>query len=601
MAAPVLYRNLTLKFWDMRSLQSAVSEITESPQGRHFLKYARRLYIVCLTKASGIGAEEAFQWKLEPWAASLITDDDPARRNGFLEYWLTSCPPHPSMNIVVNNRGHLHWRDRSWAPVEFLIACLDRLDQIEFIAGNEFTSGLRQAVSQNHPNCRVDISWQQAVGYSVLDTAARKQFHPYQIASDYEFDFDVLRLPGLHALPVKTICGTGDEELDEMLPFVLAAPGLKHFGLQGRMEDRRAFPLLKEKWQALTNVCPPKQKSKLESLTLSGAGPREENLIFKLAAAGDLSNLRTLVLGQVYNPENVGKFAGLFPNLERLFINPNPTGRPWIHLKTDHGDSIAGIRAFRPLKYLCLHNLRSVENLHRIIEQHGQSLKGLIIEPSGLAHFEYPRLDVSDIVQLATDCPNLEELRVQIKRSMGSQTECELYKSLGKFPKLHSLVLDLHFDPRAEAIQRPHVDTDDLNLLREVFMNAATDERLALGIWNLIKTNKSSRLQYLRIVPFGNHHFGPQESCLLDRLARSFLVTRYNFQDPMSPSIEEIGRRAREIQQEQQKSVIWSDEDQESHLSERLAQLVHSIWPQLSKGGDWRSDWTSFPLEADNT
>lgn len=419
MATPVLYRNLTLKFWDMRSLQSAVSEITESPQRRLFLKYARRLYIVCLTKGAGTGAQ-AFQWKLEPWAASLITDYDPARRTGFLEYWLTSCQPHPSMNIVVNNGGHLHWRDCSWAPVEFLIACLGRLEQIEFITGNEFTSGLKQAISQNHPNCRVNISWRQAVGYSILDTAARKQFCPYEIPSDYEFDFDVLRLSGLHALPVNIIHGTGHEELDEMLPFLFAAPGLKHLGLQGRMEDRRAFPLLKEKWQALTNVCPSQQKSKLESLTLSGAGPRGEDLIFKLAVAGDLSNLRTLVFGQVHNPENVRKIARLSPNLERLFINPNPTGRPWIHLKTDHGDSIAGIRAFRPLEYLCLHNLRSVESLHRIIEQHGQSLKGLIIEPSGLAHFEYPRLDVPDILQLATASPNLEELRVQIKRSMGS-------------------------------------------------------------------------------------------------------------------------------------------------------------------------------------
>lgn len=132
-------------------------------------------------------------------------------------------------------------------------------------------------------------------------------------------------------------------------------------------------------------------------------------------------------------------------------------------------------------------------------------------------------------------------------------------------------------------------------------MNAATDERLALGIWNLIKSNKSSRLQYLRIVPFGNHYFGRQESHLLDRLARSFLVTRYNFQNPGFPSIEEIGMRAREIRHEQLKSVIWPDEDQESHLSERLAQLVRSIWPQLREGGDWRSDWTSFPLRADIT
>jgi hypothetical protein len=278
----------------------------------------------------------------------------------------------------------------------------------------------------------------------------------------------------------------------------------------------------------LIDARPPTQISQLESITISGVGPRED-ILFKLAAVGDLSNLRTLVLADVYDPVNLVKIAGLFPNLERLFIDPNPRGRPWMHLKSDHDDSIAAIRAFPPLKYLCLHSLRSVENLHRIVEQHGPSLKGLIIEPSGLAHSQYPRLDVSDIVRLATYCPNLEELRLQIKRSMGSQAECELYKALGEFSDLYSLVLDLHFDARLEPARR-HLDTEDLTVLRKTFINAATDEKLALGIWNMIKTNKASRLQYLRVVPFGNGTFSREESYLLDCFARSFLVTRYNFQ-----------------------------------------------------------------------
>jgi hypothetical protein len=328
----------------------------------------------------------------------------------------------------------------------------------------------------------------------------------------------------------------------------------------------------------LIDARPPTQISQLESITISGGGPRED-ILFKLAAVGDLSNLRTLVLADVYDPVNLLKIAGLFPNLERLFIDPNPTGRPWMHLKTDHDDSIAAIRAFRPLKYLCLHSLRSIENLHRIVEQHGQSLKGLIIAPSGLARSQYPRIDVSDIVQLATYCPNLEELRLQIKRSMGSQAECELYKALGKFSNLHSLVLDLHFDARLEPARR-HLDTEDLTVLRKTFINAATDEKLALGIWNMIKTNKASRLQY-RVVPFGNETFSREESYLLDCFARSFLVTRYNFQNPGSPSVEEIGKRAREIRREKRESVVYSDEDEELRLPERLPLLLHDIWPHV--------------------
>jgi hypothetical protein len=98
-------------------------------------------------------------------------------------------------------------------------------------------------------------------------------------------------------------------------------------------------------------TCPPTQSSRLESITISGVGPRE-NRLFKVVAAGNLSNLRTLVLAHAFDPAGLVKIAGLFPELERLFIDPNPSGRPCIHLKTDHNDSITAIRAFPSLTKL---------------------------------------------------------------------------------------------------------------------------------------------------------------------------------------------------------------------------------------------------------
>ncbi|KAJ5131609.1 hypothetical protein N7448_005767 [Penicillium atrosanguineum] len=125
-----------------------------------------------------------------------------------------------------------------------------------------------------------------------------------------------------------------------------------------------------------------------------------------------------------------------------------------MHLKSDHDNSIAAIRAFRPVKYLSLHSLRSIQNLHQMIEQHSPPLEGLIMGSSGLAHSQYPRLDVSGIFQLVTQCPNLEELHLQIKRTMDIQVEYETYKALGEFSNLHSLMLDLHFDARLKLAQQ---------------------------------------------------------------------------------------------------------------------------------------------------
>jgi hypothetical protein len=538
------------------------------------------------------GPEEAFQWKLEPWTTGLFTEKQPTVRNSFLEHWLTTCNPIPNSKVLHYVSTGIRW-DRDWAPIQSLIARLDRLEQLDFFTQNEFTGGIAEAISHYHPNCKVNIIWRQAIAYSVLDKQTREQLNPHGLWSKYEFDTNVLQLPGLHFLAVdllyKEYPSAGGEVYDEILPLLVNAPGLKHLELQSTTNNRR-FPIarLREKSQALMASRPSSQVSPLESITIPRTGPRE-NILFKLAAAGNLSNLRTLVLQDIYDPTGLVKIAGLFPNLERLFIDPNPRGLPWKHLKTDHDDSIFAIRAFPALKYLCLYNLRSAENLLRIVERHGPLLKGLIVEPSGLSHSEYPRLDVSLIIQLATYCPSLQELRLQIQRSMGSQAECELYRALGEFPSLHSLVLDLQIDARPE-IPLKRFDTEDLTVLRKTFINAATDEKLAIGIWNTIKSNKAFRLQYLRVVPFGNNMFCHEESYLLDCLTRSILVTRYNVHNPLSPSAEEIGSRAREIRRDQFRPAI---------LSERLRRLLHDIWPQVPEGSDWWSGWDSFPLEAE--
>lgn len=135
----------------------------------------------------------------------------------------------------------------------------------------------------------------------------------------------------------------GREDLDEMLPLLVNAIGRKHLDLQATA-DVPYFPIarLREKWQALMNTHPSTQTSRLESITISSIGP-PESILLKLAAAGDLANLRTLALEHVFNPADLVKVAGLFPKLERLFIDLNPRGRRWMHLKTDHDDSVAAI------------------------------------------------------------------------------------------------------------------------------------------------------------------------------------------------------------------------------------------------------------------
>jgi hypothetical protein len=83
-------------------------------------------------------------------------------------------------------------------------------------------------------------------------------------------------------------------------------------------------------------------------------------------------------------------------------------------------------------------------------------------------------------------------------------------------------------------MRSPHPDATDEDeeeidpaIFRTTLINAATDETLARGIWDIIAAAQSSRrLRNLRIVPFGFDLYTPDEIDYLIFLARSFLVSR---------------------------------------------------------------------------
>lgn len=167
-------------------------------------------------------------------------------------------------------------------------------------------------------------------------------------------------------------------------------------------------------------------------------------------------------------------------------------------------------------------------------------------------------------------------LLAPIRRSRGSRKECETYTDLSKFPNLHSLVLDLHYDPRRIPVCRVE-KTEESVLLQEAFINAAMDKKLALGIWDLLSSSSTKnhcRLRDLRVASFGHEPFVGGEKYLLGCLSWSFLVTReYNPHNPGSPVVIELGGKPQEIWRQKR-----FPEKEEFYVSDRLQNILHSIW-----------------------
>ncbi|KAK4867809.1 hypothetical protein LT330_007468 [Penicillium expansum] len=597
-AVPILYRKITLICDASQGLEAALSKVTEAPRASNFTRFARRLSLVCIDLAPESEPGQARPWTLEPWALNMVTDPHPATRKGFLEHDMTSCYSTSGGDLLSNCLRSIG-KTPNWAPVVSLIASLNRLDQFDFITEDDFSADLTEAFWRYHPNCRLNLLSNQKVGPSPLypDAASVSKY----VNEFSEFKMDTLQLPGLHTLTTAISIyyrrSVEHQQLWEMMPFLFTSPGLKHLCLNPSDGVHQAgVDLLKATWRSLIDKVKPKAVSQLESITIPSNRP-EGIMLSKLAAAGDLSQLRSLDIGCVCEPEKLVNVADLLPNLKRLFLDLDQRGRNPAALETDTAKSMAGILAFCPLEYLYIRGLREVEALDRIIQCHGSSLKGLALVPNKV-HL-YPRLNNSKLLEMVNLCPNLEELRLQMKRSVGNKAECEMYKALGTFPNLQRLFLDLDFDARPKALRTgSSLETDDLDL-RRTFINAAMDENLALQIWSMIK-DMSPRLKDLRIFPYGNRCFAHEERYLLNCFARSYRLTGYNVENPGVPVIEQIGKRAWEIQRARHNSGLESPPDNEIRLSGRVASVLQGIWPQVSEQtfrSEWWDCWTSLPLQ----
>ncbi|KAJ5613929.1 hypothetical protein N7528_007583 [Penicillium herquei] len=553
------------------------------------------------------GPEEIQGWESEPWAIRVATDLKPAMKKGFLEHVMkrSYCPTgaHPFVNCpsrrTLSETG-------DWAPVVSLIVGLDRLEKFDFVACNDFTTGLMEAFAQHHPDCKLNILESQRVGLIQPDSSVwdEDSLALDEVDVDSEFDMNTLQLPGLHtlfaSLPQTSKYPDEDQRLDELLPFLFTSAGLKHLSLEASHDvNTSRFDLLQSTWQNMIDNHEPKPVAQLESLTIS-SNKVEGDLLVKVAAAGDLSRLRSLDVSWNRVTPNLANIAGLFPNLERLFIH--------VIFKTGHDvtptyndELIDGILALRPLKYLDIRGLRDAETLDRIIQHHGPSLKGLSLFPNRLR--QYPRLTPLELREMAIRCPNLEELRFQVTRSGGNQDECEIYKAFGHFPNLQKLFLDLDFDARPNLPPRTgNRVAGDPDALRQTFINAAMDENLALQIWSIIKTN-NPHLKYLRLLPIGSDIFAPDEHYLLFCLARSYLLTHYNLEHPGVPVIEQIGKREWVVTKTMGKTIVKNIiSDGQLNLSYRVVSVLKEIWPQVTvpKRSDWWTCWTSFPLQPHN-
>ncbi|KAL3460843.1 hypothetical protein BJX64DRAFT_262312 [Aspergillus heterothallicus] len=152
-------------------------------------------------------------------------------------------------------------------------------------------------------------------------------------------------------------------------------------------------------------------------------------------------------------------------------------------------------------------------------------------------------MEAQEIDRLANLCPDLIELRVQIKRSGGNAAELDKYQALGRLRLLRTLVLDFHCDSRLQPTSNEPAAPKE-----QVLINAAIDEALATKIWYLITSQQPvQHLENLHCIPFSQTFFSAPLQFAIARVGRSYLVRRSSSLLPRGIKIAEIGAEEREV------------------------------------------------------
>ncbi|KAL4863440.1 hypothetical protein BDV12DRAFT_177512 [Aspergillus spectabilis] len=608
--SPFFYRSLRIQFRNLETLRKAVNVIFDRT-GQLFLKYARTLDIVCL-QPMWMDTEKSYHlWGIKDWGMEYVHWEEPATiSNAFLGPQLRSSTGDRGLGLLLNELGVYHSSD--WAPIRELISRLDRLEELNFVAEDTpFDSTLLEAVTAHHPACCVNI-------WSLQDMEDSRRTPTKRDES--RFNFNDLQSKALRTLAVKLNSNFSDQDgyddVDEILPFLFTAPNLKHLVISIIYSPKSDIEQSNCEWENTARVIHPTPIAPLESLTFLDHGS-PVYLLPRLARIIDVSCLRSLDITLSSDIHLFLKFTSDLTSLERLFIGVSPLRLPDMlttHNYTDNDEAISAVVAVRPLKYLCVRGLREASNLHLIAAHHGSTLRGLSLELYARDHdigpvygsYKYPELSRSDIQLLATSCPNLEELRLQLRRTEGSTQECNIYRAFGHFPKLRTLILDLHFDPRERGVDPDMLHTmspiynmdqekeeDKVNpvFFRTTLINAAIDKALALGIWNLVVFSQPSHcLRNLRIVPFGHEMYPMDVRFYLIFLARPFLISRFGAEDPV---VEEIGKMAWKVWQEDVYGAVGR-----CKLPRGAYEVIESLWPAIAAHDDWSTGWASLPLET---
>lgn len=539
--------------------------------------------------------------------------------------------------------------DQAWQSLGALISQIPNLNGVEFRCHNPFPKCVLDAIQKFHPECKVHVTLHDSTCYR---------------ESGYHLIEHVLTSPCLHGLTLKdglfeTSSPRRLKQCWQDLRHTLRAGTLKELVIDRCWHIEPSNEFVEEQPENVDSTVKHLARVKLRNLeTLPRS--RLESLIGLSVYSGliDFSSLQTLNIGDRLTFQDV-KWLTAMPRFKSL-VNLR------LAVAFDSGASESEyeehiellclfLRELPPLQALDIHfdywvavdadiaDCRS-RMLRSALSTHGESLEKLRI---GLDEVDEPEcgvywgdIDLGDVKRIRQSCPNLIDLCLQIKHSVGEPTEIAIYAQCGMIPSLQRLHVDLHTSTRLDLVPWPEhhnkvqydaasgqdlyrfhppeevdprwkqVGIYEADVTRHI-ANSAVDEKLARAIFKTIADHKhpgARPLLKLEIECCGPHiycnygsiydswhtveyKYGDLEdsgmATVCGMISRDWVLSRKSTNDG-GEKITAVGRP----------SLKYEQHDLYCDFPDYLKPVLRKIWPRIPKSfKNWQQKCHSFPLE----
>lgn len=317
----------------------------------------------------------------------------------------------------------------------------------------------------------------------------------------------------------------------------------------------------------------------------------------------DFSKLTKLHLGDtaidaVQVLATIGEGGGL-SSLSSLALNPDAkNGEQAI---AADGFVSRLLRAIKPQQCLELGEKIGDGAWRAVTDHHGSSLRELRFVParrSDGTDADSFVLSCDKIRLLSQNCSRLEKLELRVFRSRGDEDEVDIYRSLGRLPRLKRISLILECSVISYPDVRPGEPFIDMggweipvSIYRAALINNAVDSVLAQSIFETMATTKthaggcslvSLKLQIDGACNFGLIMADSETRIPLEWVGQSWLVRRDSpdgdiVVQNINSLVDDMDVLKDDFPERDDLKAVWVD-----------------VWP--GSPGDRRNQWHSFPL-----